>query len=374
MGVDPVSGSGGAAAGDGCFISSTFFNRFAGLRSGNGEFFTGVLAFLAWAATHIVITSRLRTLPLNTFKSALLLLHLFGPLLIVSRLAGVLERLSASRAVVCTAGCGMLVSPAQALRSWPRCSRWCIISDRGPLRSRSLLTITIAILFAMLRRFCGEPGRCELNIGGWAGEADCWPGRRPPDYAAGLCLLTKQTIGLPEPIVLVPSLVMPAVLFLRRSDAAATHGHVDSQDSACRRFGLPVLAAFALWLRHLRCAERGTFLEMLLRDAGRAAKAGHAYGDFADPRMAMVARGNLALGSAWHVLGGAWLWGPLSLSTGLKRERRARRSLCHGRSLLRGWRGCSLATVCGCPCARRGATSYCRRLHDCFQDPSYLRL
>jgi hypothetical protein len=66
----------------------SFFNRFAGLRSGTGEFTTGIW-FLQGRIPYRDYFSA--TPPLNTLKSALLL-HLFGPFLIVSRAAGVVER------------------------------------------------------------------------------------------------------------------------------------------------------------------------------------------------------------------------------------------------------------------------------------------
>ena len=67
----------------------TFFNRFAGLRSGDGEY-SGGFAFLAGRLPYRDYFTTAP--PLNVLKSALLL-KMFGSALIVSRFAGVAERL-----------------------------------------------------------------------------------------------------------------------------------------------------------------------------------------------------------------------------------------------------------------------------------------
>ncbi len=67
----------------------TYFNRFAGLRSGNGEYTAGV-AFLSGQMPYRDYFTTAP--PLNLLKSALLL-KVFGTALIVSRTAGVAERL-----------------------------------------------------------------------------------------------------------------------------------------------------------------------------------------------------------------------------------------------------------------------------------------
>ena len=70
------------------FLSS-FFNRFAGLRSGDGEY-TGEMALLSGVIPYRDYFAP--GPPLNVIKSALIL-KAFGGALIVSRVAGVLERL-----------------------------------------------------------------------------------------------------------------------------------------------------------------------------------------------------------------------------------------------------------------------------------------
>ena len=247
----------------------TFFNRFAGLRSGNGEFFTG-LAFLHGQYPYRDYFTA--TPCLNTFKSALLL-HLFGPLLIVSRLAGALER-------VCI---GLLLYrwlrmlfPAWAAFLASLATTVIATGDRSdPMASYN----HDAILFAMLSGFAAACAlRMSLGVGR-RGRLLAWAAAS--GLAAGLCLLTKQTIGLGA-VVLVPSLV--GLLFLRRRtprDAATW------STGFCVGLFLP-LAAFALWLRHF--ALSGTFLEMCFK-RGPAAKAGHLTELLT--REAMVARGNL---------------------------------------------------------------------------------
>ena len=153
----------------------TFFNRFVGLRSGNGEFFTG-LAFLHGQLPYRDYFTA--TPCLNTFKSALLL-HMFGPFLIVSRLAGVLERVSIGLLLyrwlrlMFPAGASFLAALATLVVS---------AGDRSdPIASYN----HDAILWAMLSGFAAA---CALRAGGlkgpgrlagWAAASGCGGGALP---------------------------------------------------------------------------------------------------------------------------------------------------------------------------------------------------
>jgi len=157
----------------------SFYNRFTGLRSGDGEFGAG-MAFLAGRRPYRDYFTA--GPPLNQFKAALEL-TLFGKALIVSRAIGVLERLSIAALLYCwlrrsfSASAAMLAAFITIIVS---------AGDRtDPIASYN----HDAILFAMICGFAASLSldaikpRSVLLLGALAG------------IGAGLSFLTKQTVG-----------------------------------------------------------------------------------------------------------------------------------------------------------------------------------
>ena len=206
----------------------TFFNRFVGMRSGTGEFTTGIWLLQGRLPYRDYFSA---TPPLNTLKSALLL-HLFGPYMIVSRAAGVAERV----AIACLL------------------FRWlCRLFPTRFAFAASLVTIIVsagdrtdpiasynhdAILWAMLSGFAASHVLDNLRTRpfyAWSATAGIF---------AGLCMLTKQTIGLGATIA-----VPIAVAILLFNSGLRTRALTWLTTFA---FGwtIPVLA-FAVWLQRL---------------------------------------------------------------------------------------------------------------------------
>ena len=161
----------------GLFLS-LFINKFAGLFSGDGEFASGV-AFL-----HNVLPYRdyfCTAPPLNILKSALLL-KIFGQALIVSRVAGLVERLFIG--IVLFAWLVDLFAPWQAVLA----SAATMILSSGdhadPIASYNHDSILFAILCGFSARLVlKKPNRAFL----FAGLSGMF---------AAASFLTKQTVGL----------------------------------------------------------------------------------------------------------------------------------------------------------------------------------
>lgn len=158
----------------------TYFNRFAGLRSGDGEFSGGV-AFLAGKLPYRDYYTA--GPPLNQIKSALEL-AIFGKTLLVTRLAGVAERLAIA-ALLYTWLRRIFSSWASAIAALVT-----IIVSAGdhtdPLASYNHDAILFAILCGFLASLSLETKhtRRGLLLAALAG------------VAASLSSLTKQTVGL----------------------------------------------------------------------------------------------------------------------------------------------------------------------------------
>lgn len=258
---------------------ATYFNRFAGLRSGDGEF-TGGMALLAGRLPYRDYFTA--GPPLNTLKSALLL-WIFGPMLVVSRVAGVVERLILASLLF--RWLRQIVSPAQALLA----TLLAIVLSAGdrtdPIASYNHDCILWAMaggLAASLALGTAVRARRVVLLAAASG------------LFAALSLLTKQTVGAGAITCLW---VLPALLLRDQPRrrwawvAGFTAGAV-----------LPVLLVAVVLERLgvLAAALRMLFV------TGPSAKAGHA-GDFV-VRSALVATDNLgwiALGAFWAVL--AWV-------------------------------------------------------------------
>lgn len=161
------------------FFFFSFFNRFAGLRSGDGEFGAGV-AFLAGRRPYRDYFTA--GPPLNQIKAALEL-GLFGKSLIVSRLAGVVERLFIGGLVY------LWLRRSFSLSAAMLASFVTIIVSAGdrtdPIASYNHDAILFGIVCGYLVSNVVDASRFSsvIGLGGLAGAA------------AGLSFLTKQTVG-----------------------------------------------------------------------------------------------------------------------------------------------------------------------------------
>ena len=260
---------------------ATWFNRFAGLRSGDGEF-TGGMALLAGRLPYRDYFTA--GPPLNTMKSALLL-WIFGPMLIVNRVTGVVERLIL--ASILFRWLRQVVSPAQALVATLLAMVLSAGDRTDPIASYNHDCILWAMAGGLAASLALERTSSARRLALLAvGSGLC----------AVLSLLTKQTVGAG---VVACLWLLPAVLL---------HDRPGRRMSWVAAFGagaaLPLLLAGAV-LQHFRVL--GAALRMLFV-TGPSAKAGHA-GDFV-VRTALVGRDNLgwiALGIFWAVLA----WGPM---------------------------------------------------------------
>ena len=157
----------------------SFYNRFAGLRSGDGEF-GGGMAFLAGLRPYRDYFTA--GPPLNQLKAAVEL-TLFGKSLIVSRTLGVLERLSIVVLLYCWLRRSFSTSAAMLA------SFITIIVSAGDRTDPIASYNHDAILFAMICGFAASLSleaikpRTALYLGALAG------------VGAGLSFLTKQTVG-----------------------------------------------------------------------------------------------------------------------------------------------------------------------------------
>jgi len=229
----------------------SYFNRFAGLRSGAGEYTAGV-AFLAGRMPYRDYFTTAP--PLNLLKSALLL-KVFGEALIVSRAAGVVERL--------------LI--AAVLFRWLQ-----QIFRRVPSLVASAVTVVVsagdrtdpiasynhdAIFFAMLSGLAAS-SVLSGDRRGWR-----WVLLAMLSGSIGaLSILTKQTVGLGSACMVA---AVVAVLLMKREGTGKALGWISAFGAGC----LLPLAAVALTLMRMKLL--GLFVEMLFVK-GPAAKAAHA--------------------------------------------------------------------------------------------------
>jgi hypothetical protein len=234
---------------------SLFFNRFVGLRSGGGEFTGGyILAHGSVPFRDYYATSP----PLNQFKSALLL-SVFGEKLIVSRTAGMLERGLIALLLylwllrVCRPAYAAVASFATLVIS--------TADFADPVASYNHECIFFAMLSGYIASFVLDRNRSARSIG-WIGLA--------AGIAAGLSLLTKQTIGLGA-VVAVP-LVVVAILWRLQTLSRAVIWLMAFAVGA----GLPI-GALLVWLARLG-ALKAFLVAIFIK--GPAAKAQHGGGDF----------------------------------------------------------------------------------------------
>lgn len=229
----------------------SYFNRFAGLRSGAGEYTAGV-AFLAGRMPYRDYFTTAP--PLNVLKSALLL-KLFGTALIVSRAAGVGERLLL--AALLFRWLRQIARPVPALIA----SVVTIMVSAGDRTDPIASYNHDAILWAMLS---GMAGSMVLE-GGRRGWRRMMPALLSGGFAA-LSVLTKQTVGLGSVCTV---LAVVAVLLHRMEGARRAWAWVRAFGCGC----LAPLAAAAFTLARLHLLR--ACLRMLFV-VGPAAKAGHA--------------------------------------------------------------------------------------------------
>ena len=234
---------------------SLFFNRFSGLRSGDGEYAGGYFLMRGSMPFRDYFTT---SPPLNPFKSGILL-RLFGENLIVSRAAGMVER--SLIALLLYLWLVRLWRPAFAsLASFATL----VISTADfadPIASYNHDCIFFAMLSGYLAGFALNRNRSIRSIV-WTGFAT--------GIAAGLSLLTKQTIGLGA-VVAVP-IVVAAILWRLQTLHRATTWLVAFTGGAA----IPIGALLA-WLADLGVLK--TFLVAIFIK-GPAAKAQNGGGDF----------------------------------------------------------------------------------------------
>lgn len=206
----------------------SFFNRFAGLRSGNGEFQGGIALLGGWLPYRDFYTAGP---PLNGIKAAIEL-TLFGKALIVSRACAVAERLAI--------GALLYAWLRRNFSAWASCiaALATIVVSAGDLSDPLASYNHDAILFAMLCGFAASlsleavrPRFCVL-LAGAAG------------IAVGLSSLTKQTIGLGTAVavLVIGGFACARIFGIRRSTVWAVAYVVG--------FAVPVLAV-ASYLAHL---------------------------------------------------------------------------------------------------------------------------
>jgi hypothetical protein len=258
---------------------STFYNRFLGLRSGDGEFgggdamVRGILPFRDYFAT---------SPPMSQFKGWLLLTF-FGDKLIVLRTAGLVER--GLIALLVYLWLRRIVRPAHAAFA----AFATLVLSAGdladPIASYNHDSIFYAILSGYLASFLLERVRSN-RFTVWMAIAS--------GAAAGLSLLVKQTIGLGA-VVAVP-LVVAAMLWRGQSLRGALLWLAGFAAGAA----VPIGALLA-WLARLGVLR--TFLVQVFVK-GPAAKAQNGGGDFVaralmvvghSPRQLLMAAGGAAI-------------------------------------------------------------------------------
>jgi len=227
-----------------------YFNRFSALRSGNGEYTAGV-AFLAGQMPYRDYFTTAP--PVNLLKSALLL-KVFGTALMVSRSAGVAERLLI--AAVLFGWLRRIFRPLPALVA----SVVTMVLSAGDRTDPIASYNHDAILWAMLGGLMASR-MLERQMGRWRWMAAAVAS----GVFAGLGVLTKQTVGLGSACTI---LVVVAALLWRSEGAWSAGRWAGAFAGGC---ALPLAAVAAVLARtHLL----GAFTQMLFVK-GPAAKAAH---------------------------------------------------------------------------------------------------
>jgi hypothetical protein len=244
----------------------SYFNRFAGLRSGDGAFGGGVALLAGRLPYRDYYTAGP---PLNQIKSAVEL-SLFGKTLLVSRLCAVLERLVIA---------ALLYAWLRRLfRSWAAAIAalaTIILSaadHTDPLASYNHDAILFAMLCGLLTSFCFG----ETQNSPWGVETRHAGGLRAmlvlgalAGASAGLSALTKQTVGLG---VAVAVLILGSIAIGRLRGAAAAFP-----------WGLAYLAGFAApllaigaWLHRIGVL-RAALIMMFVSGPSAKAAGSHAF-------------------------------------------------------------------------------------------------
>lgn len=234
---------------------SLFFNRFLGLRSGAGEYVGG------FYLVHGMVPFRdgfSVSPPLNQFKSALLL-SLFGENLIVSRTAGMVER--SLIALLLYLWLLRLFRPSYAALAAVATLVISAADFADPIASYNHDSIFFAMLSGYLASFALDRNRPTRSLV-WTSIV--------AGIAAGLSLLTKQTIGMGA-VVAVP-LVVTAILWQLQSFRRAISWLAAFAGGAA----IPV-GGLLLWLASLR-SLKVFFVAIFIK--GPAAKAQSGGSDF----------------------------------------------------------------------------------------------
>lgn len=235
---------------------SLFFNRFSGLRSGDGEYVAG------YFLVHGSVPYRdyfAASPPLYLFKSGLLL-KLFGESLIVSRVAGMVER--SFIALLLYLWLLRLFRPAYAALAAFATLVLSTADFSDPIASYNHDCVLLAMLSGYLASFALDRSRSTRSLA-WTGVA--------AGVAAGLSLLTKQTVGLGA-VAAVPIVVAVIVWRLQTFRRAITWLMAFAGGAS-----VPIGALLA-WLASLGVLK--TFLVAIFIK-GPAAKAQEGGGDFA---------------------------------------------------------------------------------------------
>lgn len=234
---------------------SLIFNRFAGLRSGSGEYGGGYTLIHGSMPFRDYFTA---SPPLNQFKSAILL-RMFGENLVVSRTAGLVER--SFIALLLYLWLLRLCRPAYAAVAAFATLVISTADFADPIASYNHDSIFFAILSGYLAGFVLDRSRSIRSVI-WMGLA--------AGIAAALSLLTKQTIGLGAAVA-VPVVVAAIVWRLQTFRRAIAWLAAFAGGAA-----IPV-GALLIWLASLGALK--TFLVAIFIK-GPAAKAQHGSGDF----------------------------------------------------------------------------------------------
>ena len=249
---------------------SLFFNRFAGLRSGDGEFAGGyVLVHGSMPFRDYFSASP----PLNQFKSGILL-SLFGEKLIVSRAAGLVER--SFIALIVYLWLLRLCRPAHAAIAAFATLVISTADFADPIASYNHDCIFFAIVSGYLASFILDRYRSVRSILCLSLAAG---------LAAGLSLLTKQTVGLGA-VVAVPVVVATIVWRLQTFRRALVWLIGFGIGAA-----MPVVALL-IWIATLGSLK--AFLVAIFVK-GPAAKAQNGAGDFVTRAIQAVGLGPRAL-------------------------------------------------------------------------------
>src|SRR5882757_1548224 len=274
---------------------SLFFNRFAGLRSGAGEYVGGVSLLHGNVPFRDYFTT---SPPLNQFKSAIFL-RLFGENLIVSRTAGMIER--SLIALLLYLWLLRLYRPAYAAVAAFATLVISTADFTDTIASYNHDSLFYAMFSGYFASFVLDRSRSVRFLVGMGFASG---------FAAGLGLLTKQTIGLGA-VVAVPVVVAAIVWRLQTLRRAITWLASFAGGAA-----IPV-GSLLIWLASVGALK--TFLVAIFIK-GPAAKAQNGGGDFVTRAIStgllgprpMILATCAALIAVWLVL--------RSLSTRAKRD------------------------------------------------------